>query len=333
MNKVMIGSLGNAGVFWNFAKAVLFKKKSPLILIFHVTYRCNLRCGYCGFHERKSAELDTKGALSLIERFYRLGTRFIVLSGGEPLLREDIGEIIDSCKRKRMFISMNSNGTLVQEKIDAIRNIDILKLSLDGPREINDRVKGLGAYDKVLKAIEICKRKGLNMGITTVISKHNISSFTHVLDIAKEYNIGVSFQPADQTHCGNIEKDISSELPMEADFKQAVSFLIGEKAKGNYRINNSLAGLKHLSFWPGPKKIFCLASRLCVFLNPEGKVFVCDMFPNSQSYLVSIGSSLKETLESVSLPHPCQYCWSGSTIDFNLFAGAKLNRLWGLGGI
>ncbi|MHB8154893.1 MAG: radical SAM protein [Candidatus Omnitrophota bacterium] len=329
MTKLAMRPLEKAGIAWKFAKALFFKKKYPLILVLHVTYRCNLRCKYCGFHERKTSELDTKKLINLIEEFYQLGTRFVVISGGEPLLRDDIGEIIDFCKKKRMFISMNSNGILVKEKIDAIRNIDILKLSLDGPREINDRIKGQGVYDKVLEAIEICKVKGVKVSITTVISRYNIFSLAHVLDIAKKYNIGVSFQPADQSHCGNIEKDISVELPEEKDFKKAVFFLIREKSKGNGRVNNSLAGLKHLVYWPGPRKIPCLVSRLSVFLSPEGGVFVCDMFPGAQNYLGPISKSLKETLNDLSLPYPCEYCWSGSTIDFNLLSGIRLNRIWG----
>lgn len=320
-------SLKKAAISWKFVKAILFNKKSPLILVAHVTYRCNLRCTYCGFHERETDELDTAKLINLIKEFYRLGTKFIVISGGEPLLRADIGEIVDFCKKKHMFISVNSNGMLVQEKFDVIRNIDMLKVSLDGPREINDQTRGRGVYNNVLEAIELCKTKGVKVGVTTVISRHNIFSLSHVLDIAKKYSIGVSFQPATQTHCGNIDKDISAELPEEADFKKAVTFLIREKSKGNRCINNSLAGLKHLAHWPAPRKIPCLMSLCSAFLSPEGKVFVCDMFPCAQNYMIEIGKSLKAALNDMSLPYPCQHCWSGSTIDFNLLSGTRFNRI------
>jgi MoaA/NifB/PqqE/SkfB family radical SAM enzyme len=316
-------------IYWKAAKAVIFRSKVPLITVLHVTYRCNLGCRYCGYHERKTEELETDKLISLIDEFYHLGTRFIVISGGEPLLRDDIGQVIKFCKNKRMFVSMNSNGIFVKQRIGELRSIDRLKLSLDGPKEINDQVKGEGTYDKVIEAIEVCKSEGLNVSITTVISRHNESSahLAHILDIAKEYNIGVSFQPADQTHCGNIEKDISSELAATVVFREAISFLIKEKSKGNNRIINSLAGLRHLYHWPCPRKIACLVSLFSTFLSPDGKIFICDMFPGSQNYLVKVEQSLKITLKNLQLPYSCQHCWSGSTIDFNLFPGLRLSRI------
>jgi len=308
-------------------EGIIFKKKFPLIAVCHITYRCNLKCVYCGYHERNTDELDTNNLFCLIEKFYRLGTKFIVITGGEPLLRDDLGEIVDFCKKKRMFVSMNSNGMFVKEKIDAIRNIDMLKLSLDGPRPINDRIKGKGVYDKVIGAIEACKREGIKVNITTVISKYNVFFIRHILDIAKEYGVGVFFQPADQTHCGNIEKNIISELPNETDYKKAITLLIKEKHEGNNCINNSVAGLQHLYRWPGPRKIPCLVSLFSFFLSPDGRVFICDMFPCSQNYLTSIGRSLKETLGNLTLPYRCEHCWTGSAIDFNLLAGLKLSRV------
>ncbi|MDD5560795.1 MAG: radical SAM protein [Candidatus Omnitrophica bacterium] len=316
-------------IYWKAAKAVISRRKVPLITVLHITYRCNLSCRYCGYHERKTGELGTDKLLSLIDEFYRLGTRFIVISGGEPLLRDDLGQVIKSCKNKRMFVSMNSNGIFVKQRIGEIKSIDRLKLSLDGPKEINDRVKGEGTYDKVIEAIEACKRENLKVSLTTVISKYNVFSahLAHILDIAKEYNIEVSFQPADQTHCGNIGKDISSDLPAAAAFREAVSFLIKEKSKGNNRIINSLAGLRHLYHWPCPRKIPCLVSLFSTFLSPDGKIFICDMFPGSQNYLVTAGQNLKITLDNLQLPCSCQHCWSASTIDFNLLLGPRLSRI------
>lgn len=310
-------------ISWKVLKGIIFKRRSPLVVVWHSTYRCNLQCKYCGYCERKTDELDTNRVFNLFDEVFRFNTKFIVITGGEPLIREDLGDIIDFCQKKSIFVSINTNGTLLKEKIDCIRNVDAIKLSLDGPPHINDAVKGKGAHDKVTEAIRICKNEGIKVNITTVISKYNISHIPYILNIAKEYNIEVFFQPADQTHCGNINKNILSEIPDEADFKKIITFLIEEKSKGNSYINNSIAGLRHLYHWPKPRRIFCLVGLLSFFISPDGRIFICDMFPYSQSYLVPIGSSFKETFDNLSLPYPCRQCWTASPADFNLLAGLR----------
>lgn len=320
--------LNKIRICWKATCGIVLKRRSPLMAVLHVTHRCNLRCKYCGFYERKTGELETQVLCSFINEFYQSGVRFIVISGGEPLLRSDIGDIIKFCKMKQMFVSMNSNGLLVKDKLGEINNIDSLKLSLDGPKEINDLIKGQGVYKKVIEALEMCKKEGLKVSVTTVISRYNanIYSMSHILDIAKEYGIGVCFQPADQTHCGNIEKDISLVLPRENDFKDVVTYLIKEKSLGRSLIVNSLAALNHLYHWPCPQEIPCLVNLFSTYVAPDGKIFICDMFPGAQNFMVPAGLTLKSALKNLRLPHPCQHCWSGASIDFNLLARFNLNR-------
>ncbi len=308
-------------------KALFLKKKSPLIFVLHITYRCNLRCRYCGYWERKEKEMDTRHVCSLIDQFYHLGTKFIVLTGGEPLLREDLAEIIGFCKERGMLVSVNSNGTLVRERIHSILNADAVKLSLDGPRDINDYVKGRGVYDKVIDAIKVCLEKRIKVSITTVLSRYNIKYISCLLDIAKELNVSVSFQPAAQSHCGNKDKDISLELPDETEFKRAVSYLIREKDGGNKQISNSKLGLKHLYCWPRVERIPCLFSLLSCFMSPDGRVFICDMFPDAQSYLVSRGADIRDTFNKLVFPHACDKCWVATVVDFNLLSKLNLHHL------
>jgi len=99
---------------------MVFKKRFPLAVGWNITYRCNLQCKYCGWWENRASELNTKDIIGLIKELAFLGTKFISFSGGEPLLREDLGDIIDFCKMKGIYVSINSNGTLVKEKIKNI---------------------------------------------------------------------------------------------------------------------------------------------------------------------------------------------------------------------
>src|SRR3989338_1325310 len=101
--------------------------------------------------------------ISLINELSISGTKRLSFYGGEPLLREDIGEIIYYSKSKGLFLTINTNGFLVEDNISKIRNIDILTLSFDGPSDIHDSQKVKGAYENLIKAVKAARRKGIKV--------------------------------------------------------------------------------------------------------------------------------------------------------------------------
>ena len=310
-----------------FLQSIIFKKRFPLSVSWNITYRCNLQCGYCGAWEKKIEELDTKKVFAVIEEFVSMGTKFIKFSGGEPLLREDLGQIIDFCKRKNLQVFLNSNGTLIKEELKKIKGVEEIQLSLDGPPEVHDAIRGRGVHDKVIEAIKICKDNNIGVILTAVISKHNISHIPYILNIAKKYKVGMQFQPADQIFSYSDNKDINSLFsPDEKDYKKVINFLLKEKSKGNKFIYNSFSGLKHLYHWPNPRKINCLLRLLRCYIEPDGRIFVCNDFRGYQKYLVSVDVSYKESFDNLSLPYPCKECWCAD-IEYNMCERLKLDSL------
>ena len=303
-------------------QGVIFRKKFPLVVGWNITYRCNLQCKYCRFWEEKAEELSPKKVLYLITELASCGIKFITFTGGEPLLREDLPDMINFCRAKKMYVSVNSNGTLVKQKIKEIRGADAIKLSLDGPKHVNDAIRGPGVHDKVIEAIEACKKEKIKVNIVTVISKHNISHIPYILELAEKYDIGVCFQPTDRNHFGGRDKR-EYGIVDEEDFREVISFLIDKKLEGNKFIDNSIAGLRHLYHWPKPKKIPCLKRLFSCDIEPDGRIFICDDFPNSQKYLVPIESTFKESFNNLSLPYSCRQCWTASLVEFNLMANFK----------
>ncbi len=311
------------------AKIILLKRKFPLALTWNITYRCNLQCIYCGSWQNKSEELDTKDIFAIIEEFSNLGGKFIKFSGGEPLLREDLSEIIDFCKKKNLFVLLNSNGVLIKKDFKKIKDADEIQLSLDGPEEIHDFIRGKGIYEKVIEAIDACKTNNISTNLTTVLSKYNIdiSSISHIFDITKKYNIAVQFQPADQMFSVYSNKNIRLLYsPSENDFRKIISFLKKEKKKGNRYIGNSYSALKHLYYWPTAKKVECFLFLFHCHLEPDGKMSFCSEFENYRRYLVPIKGNFRKAFNNLSLPHPCSECWCAD-IEYNLCGELKLNSL------
>jgi len=109
-----------------------------------------------------------------LDVFRKLGVIEVVFSGGNPLLRDDIGEILDYASR--FFVTtVYDNGSLAAEKVDALRNVDFVAISLDtlDSRKL-DYIKGVsGACEKARKSIETLKNEGISVVISPTISQFN----------------------------------------------------------------------------------------------------------------------------------------------------------------
>lgn len=313
-------------------QAIYLKKRMPLLVEWNITYRCNLSCEYCGVNRIQMKELETKQIFQMIDELATLGTRFINFSGGEPLLRDDLSQIIDYCCLKKIIVSIKSNGTLVKKQFHKIKKAAEIQFSLDGPKEINDSLRGQAVHDKVMEAISVCKSEGMKVTLSTVISKNNLDHIFYLLDVAEKQKIGVCFQPIDQSLSTDCDKDINSLFsPDVKEYKRVISNLIRKKNEGFAFINNSIEGLRHLYHWPDNHKISCLARLLLCNIRPDGKIFICDMFPEYQNFLEGDNGNLVDSFERLALPHKCEQCWSGGMVEFNLiskFNPATLLGLW-----
>ena len=97
------------------------------------THRCNLRCLYCSSPYMKTPELTTGQWCAIVRELAGLGCRRVTILGGEPLLRRDVGDIIQAVKDHGMRCVLTSNGLLVARRLEALKPLDTLVLSLDAP--------------------------------------------------------------------------------------------------------------------------------------------------------------------------------------------------------
>jgi MoaA/NifB/PqqE/SkfB family radical SAM enzyme len=141
-----------------------------------VTRRCNYRCRGCSvWAEQDSTELSMNEIKRGLDILSQLGVLEIVFSGGDPLLRDDIGEILDYASKK-FITTVYDNGSMATKKVDALRNVDFVAISLDSLDERkNDYLKGVpGAYKNAMNSIETLKEKGIHVGVSPTISQSNL---------------------------------------------------------------------------------------------------------------------------------------------------------------
>jgi MoaA/NifB/PqqE/SkfB family radical SAM enzyme len=156
------------------AKAIIKNRllgaRQPLSVSYTVTNRCNKKCAYCKVWDTKEKELGTEEALGIIDELGEMGCQRLGLTGGEPLLRKDIGEIIGRAKEKGIFTGLVTNGSLVPKRIEELKELDLLQVSLDGPKEVHDKHRGKGAYKEAIKAIRIARENDMRVWVTTVLT-------------------------------------------------------------------------------------------------------------------------------------------------------------------
>jgi len=305
-------------------KARLFKIKVPLAVSWTLTFCCNRRCLYCAIWKRDCYEMTTSEVLSRMAEFIKLGTKWISFTGGEPLLRDDLGECIEFAKEKGVYVSVSSNGALIPEKIEQLRRVDRIKLSLDGPHSIHDYIRGQGSYDEVMQAIAICGEKRIPVILLCVLSKYNLKSIDYLLKLACRLRLKVLFQPAIRNLLCSEAKNYLS--PSSNEYRKVINCLIDKKKKGA-PIYNSLSGLHYLYHWPQPQSICCSMGLLGFEVDPDGTILACNREQEALNGVDSSNLDIKEVLRQVKPVLGCNQCWDSSLVEFNLIGSLKFKAI------
>jgi len=298
-------------------RARLLKQRIPFAVSWALSYRCNARCAYCRIYRGATAELNTDDVCRVIDRLIIEGMCRLSFTGGEPLLREDIDTIVGYTCRKNVFTSLSTNGILVPEKISVLKHLDRIGLSLDGSENVNDRLRGEGSYRYVLEALQVLRRTDVQRILHVVLSRGNVHDFEHVLDVAAQYNAKVFFQPGTIHLLGTVEEN--PEALGEAEYKVVIDKLIAMKKKGVSYIANSLAGLRHLSYWPHPQAIFCSAGSLFQRIEPDGSMRGCSRKGlGTISCPDRLSPQGRRSMPAAVAQKNCRSCWCAPLVEYNL---------------
>lgn len=154
-------------------------KYQPLTCVWEVTMGCNMRCGHCGSSCENAlpGELTGQEALELCDQIADLGLKWITLSGGEPLTRQDIDKLVQRLSDRGVLVNIITNGLLMDQKmVNRLKGsgISTVAISIDGTREIHDEIRKEGAFDNAKKAFGLLKAAGITTGAVTTITKKNI---------------------------------------------------------------------------------------------------------------------------------------------------------------
>jgi len=165
----------------------------PLWLLLELTYRCPLHCVYCSNPTEiahTGDELGTDDWIRVLREARALGAVQLGLSGGEPLLRDDLEQIVSEAHALGFYINLITSGVgLNESRIGALKaaGLDHIQLSFqDSTREMNDFLSSTRTFDLKSRVAALIKRYDYPMVLNVVLHRHNIDHVGQILDMAQQ---------------------------------------------------------------------------------------------------------------------------------------------------
>lgn len=332
----------HAGYLTGLVKGRMLKRNVPITVSLTITNRCNYKCIYCygAYYDRKDKDVPTKVWLDLIDELAGMGTRMIHLGGGEPLLRNDIDQIIGRVKDRNMICRINTNGALVPKMIDKLKRVDSICISLDGNEAANDKNRGKGTFKEIIAGIKCAKESGIPTHVSATVTTNSIEAADQVLELANEIGFKVEFGlPYEQS---TANKDIPAVKLYDDKLRRFLKTVLRYKAEGKpifytdstyeYALNWPVSYQTKLMFDEPPKgfkKIDCYMGKYMCFVDGDGLVYPCGQLIGQFPALNFMEVGFKKAWDNLEPNKKCKTCYCPCFTEFNQLFGLKLNVLTG----
>ena len=169
---------------------------APFLVVWDITYACNLKCKHCYANAGKKLndELTTEEAKQTIDQLDLASVPIVAFSGGEPLVRKDIFELTSYAQKKGIYVAIASNATLItKDKAHEMKDAGVrfVQISLDGATaQTHDSFRGIpGVFDKTIQGIKNCVDEGFFVNIATTATKLNLSEVPKIIDLCEDFNV------------------------------------------------------------------------------------------------------------------------------------------------
>lgn len=287
----------------------------PLSLTLVSTYRCGYSCSYCGVSSESEGELSTFGVVCMINEFCSMGLKAINISGGEPLLRPDIGRLVNYCKERGLITTISTNGELLKDRLQEIAYVDRVVVGFDGPPEVQNSQRKASSYEQVLDGIRAARDAGLNVSIQTVVTKNNVDAARYMVEKAARLGVPISFRPV-LYYPGRRDENKIKGLAADSDaLNNFASTLRDMDLNGDAGVSFPSAYLDALDgrdSLAGGRR--CKAGRLYCAVSPTGEVAPCSALIGTGSWTNGIDKGFEKAFAKLK-SFKCEraYCASVET--------------------
>lgn len=237
----------------------------PVLCNYYITYRCNATCSFCDIWEKPSPYITLANAEENFKALKKLGVKVIDFTGGEPLLHQQLDQLLGLAKRYKFITTVTTNTLLYPKYAEKLKGkIDMLHFSLDSPiAEEHDASRGVKCFDKLVESIRIAKTLGERPDILFTVFEHNIAQIQQVYEEIT--------QPNDLVLILNPVFEYNKVETGEKFSDKSLQTLSGWGKKKNVYLNEAFVELRkdggnHI------EKAVCLAASTTIVISPENKL-------------------------------------------------------------
>jgi len=195
---------------------------------FHVTSECNQECPYCWGPQNFEHPVDTETALAIVRKIAAIGAKRVVFTGGDPLLRPDIGSLIECASSEGLEVALSTTGDELTRDflVEFGPSIDLISLPLDGAsEEVSSRTKKEGHFDAIIRALGLLAEfPEIDVKIATPVTQKNVDDIPAIVSLLERkqselpnrlfYNVFQAFPRA------MAEVDWSELVVSDGDFEE-----------------------------------------------------------------------------------------------------------------
>ena len=260
--------------------AVNYVRKRPLCVSFEITYNCNARCKHC--HLGGSAP-ENRAAPEELGRISReLSPVVAQVSGGEPLLRKDVEEIVRAIRRpgRAPFIVLTTNGSLLtREKYGRLREagVDEISLSLDYPDERHDEFRGIPGLFQKIQTLALGLKDVRNSGITLscVIQRDNFRELPRLAELAREWGLRMNF--SSYTPLRTRKKEYMIPAEEISELREVLDKVLEFKRRNNTVFTSDYVLRRIPEYFTNGAVDGCRAGERFFVVNPDGTLSPCGL--------------------------------------------------------
>jgi Fe-coproporphyrin III synthase len=210
-----------------------YKLGRPSDVIWNITNRCNLRCDHCYMGADGHAlpdQLSDEEAIDLVHQMGEAGVPVIFLSGGEPMVRPNFWEILETARGLGIRVTVSTNATLIDRNVAKrlkANGIDWISTSMYGPAEFHDdMVRVPGTQARVIEAIKILREEGVGVALKCAVSTETWPYIYDIIALAKELDCGMIYL-CDLITSGRSEGEEDARISAE-QWRELADFIIDD---------------------------------------------------------------------------------------------------------
>ena len=289
----------------------------PFSLVAELTYRCPLACPYCSNpidwgSSKYRQELTTDEWLNVIDQARRLGVLQLGLSGGEPLLRQDLEILVEKAASLGLYTTLVTAATLLtRQRATKLREVglDHIQISIQDSRAAeSDRIAGITSFEQKLAAASLVKELGFPLTLNFVLHSHNLDRIEEILELAEALQAD-RLELANTQYYGWALKNRAALLPSRKQLAKAEQAVAAAQRRVKIPMGIIYVIPDYYAEYPKP----CMGGwgERVLVVTPNGNVLPCQV------------ASVIPGLEFANIrEHSLEWIWYDSAA-FNRFRGTN----------